>query len=55
MNTTPSSHPVYQSALGKAIGLLRAGNRLPISLTAELREQGYDIPSLHTAHLNQKA
>ena len=50
--TTPY---VYQSALGKAIALLRQGNRLSPSLTAELREEGYDIPSLHTAHLNQKA
>ena len=50
--TTPY---VYQSALGKAIALLRQGNRLSPSLAAELREEGYDIPSLHTAHLNQKA
>ena len=49
------NHPVYESTLGRAIALLRAGQRLPISLTAELREQGYDIPSLHTAHLNKKA
>jgi hypothetical protein len=47
--------PVYHSALGKAIALLRQGHRLSPSLTAELREDGYDIPSLHTAHLNQKA
>ena len=47
--------PPYESALGHAIELLRAGKRLPISLTAELREQGYDIPSLHDAHLNKKA
>jgi hypothetical protein len=45
----------YQSAIGKAIALLRAGTRLPFSLVAELREQGYDIPSLHTAHLNKGA
>lgn len=51
---TPAA-PVYQSSLGQAIGLLRAGKRLPISLTNDLREQGYDIPSLHTAHLNKKA
>lgn len=47
--------PTYESALGKAIALLRNGQRLSPSLTAELRDQGYDIPSLHTAHLNQKA
>lgn len=52
MNTTA---PRYESAIGQAIALLRSGQRLPISLTAELREQGFDIPSLHTAHLNQKA
>lgn len=45
----------YETPLGQAIALLRAGQRLPISLTAELREQGVDIPSLHTAHLNKKA
>lgn len=45
----------FESPLGKAIALLRSGQRLPIALTAELREQGYDIPSLHTAHLNKKA
>ena len=44
----------YESALGKAIALLNNGQRLPIALTAELRDQGYDIPSLHTAHLNNK-
>jgi hypothetical protein len=44
----------YQSEIGRAIALLRAGQRLPISLTNSLREQGYDIPSLHTAHLNRK-
>ena len=49
------NHPVYKSILGQAIALLRAGQRLPISMTNELREQGYDIPSLHTAHLNKKA
>lgn len=47
--------PQYDSALGKAIAILRAGHRLPISLAAELVELGYDMPSLHTAHLNQKA
>ena len=52
MNTTATT---YDSAIGRAISLLRQGLRLPISLTTELREQGYDIPSLHTAHLNQKA
>jgi hypothetical protein len=45
----------YESHIGQAIALLRGGFRLPISLIAALREQGYDIPSLHTAHLNQKA
>jgi len=45
----------YDSAIGQAIALLRQGQRLSPSLAAELREQGYDIPSLHTAHLNQKA
>ena len=45
----------YESSLGKAIALLRAGQRLPIALTAELREQGFDIPSLCNAHLNKKA
>lgn len=43
----------YESDIGRAIALLRAGKRLPISLTLALREQGYDIPSLHTAHFNK--
>ena len=57
MNNVPSipASPVYESSLGKAIGLLRAGTRIPHTLAADLREQGYDIPSLHTAHLNKKA
>jgi len=45
----------YSSSLGRAIAILRAGNRLPPSLAIELIELGYDIPSLHNAHLNQKA
>jgi hypothetical protein len=45
----------YESPLGQAIALLRAGFRLPFSLINELRELGYDIPSLHDAHLNKKA
>ena len=45
----------YESPLGRAISILRAGNRLPPSLAIELIELGYDIPSLHTAHLNKKA
>lgn len=51
MNTAPT----YQSPIGKAIALLRAGCRLPAPLAAELREQGFDVPGLHAAHLNQKA
>ena len=45
----------YESSLGRAIALLRAGHRLPPSLAADLRDQGFDIATLHTAHLNQKA
>ena len=45
--------PSYESAIGRAIALLNNGQRLSPVLTAELREQGYDIPSLHTAHLNK--
>ena len=45
----------YTSPLGRAISILRAGNRLPPSLAIELIDLGYDIPSLHTAHLNKKA
>lgn len=45
----------YESSLGRAIAILRAGNRIPPSLAADLRDQGYDIATLHTAHLNQKA
>lgn len=52
--SAPAATTPYVSAIGQAIALLRDGKRLPIPLTAELREQGYDIPSLHTAHLNRK-
>ncbi len=45
----------YESPLGRAIAILRAGSRIPPTLAAELRELGYDLPSLHTAHLNKKA
>ena len=45
----------YESAIGRAIAILRAGNRIPPSLAADLRDQGFDIATLHTAHLNQKA
>lgn len=44
--------PVYHSALGKAIALLRSGQRISPSLAATLRDEGHDIASLHTAHLN---
>ena len=53
MNT--STAPTMVSAIGRAIELLRAGHRLPVSLTAALRYQGYDIPGLHSAYLNKKA
>lgn len=54
---TTDTHPMttYESSLGRAIAILRAGGRLPFSLIADLREQGYDIPSLHEAHLNKMA
>lgn len=45
----------YESAIGRAIQILRSGGRLPASLAATLREQGYDLIGLHAAHLNQKA
>jgi hypothetical protein len=55
MDTTTRTAPAYESAIGRAIALLRSGQRISPALAAELREQGYDLPSLHTAHLNQKA
>ncbi len=45
----------YESALGKAIDLLRNGFSLPLPLRIQLREDGYDVLALTAAHLNQKA
>lgn len=52
MNTTAT---LRQSDIATAIEALRAGQRLPHSLTVALREQGYDIVGLHSAYLNKKA
>jgi len=42
-----------QSTIGKAIALLHQGIRLPHSMVHELREQGIDIPSFYSFHLNR--
>lgn len=43
----------YESNIGRAIDLLRRGQRLPQSLVESLRDDGYDIPGLHSAYLNK--
>ena len=40
----------FQSALGRAIALWSQGKSIPLTLAAELMEQGYDLPTLERAH-----
>jgi hypothetical protein len=40
----------HKSALGKAIAIWRAGRPIPMTLFAELREQGFDVPALERAY-----
>ncbi len=39
-----------QSALGRAIAIWSRGQRIPLTLAAELMEDGYDVPALERAH-----
>lgn len=48
-------HTQYESALGKAIDLLRNGFSLPFSLRRELTEQGVDVLALQARYTNQSA
>lgn len=41
---------IFQSALGRAIALWSQGQRIPMTLAAELMRQGYDVPALERAH-----
>lgn len=36
----------FQSSIGQAIALLQSGQRMTQALAAQLREDGYDVPSL---------
>jgi hypothetical protein len=47
MNDT---HTSAQSALGKAILIWQRGERIPMSLAAELMQDGYDLPGLERAY-----
>lgn len=42
----------FVSALGRAIAHWQSGRRIPMTLAAELMEQGYDVPALERKHLN---
>jgi len=42
-----------KSTIGKAIALLHKGIRPTHSMIAELRDQGIDIPSFYSYHLNK--
>ena len=44
-----------KSALATAISLWRAGKRIDLTLFAELREEGYDVPSLERFYFNQSS
>lgn len=42
----------YDSALGQAIATWQGGQPIPMTLFAELAEQGYDVPALEARHFN---
>lgn len=41
----------YESALGRAIAQWRTGRPIPMTLAAELMQQGYDVPALEARHM----
>lgn len=43
---SPESDSEFKSALGKAIALWRQDRPIPMTLYAELREQGFAVPAL---------
>jgi len=45
-------HEDYESALGQAIAVWQGGNPIPLTLFAELRELGFDVPALEARHFN---
>ena len=45
----------YATPLATAISLWRAGERIDLTLFAELREEGYDVPSLERFYFNQSS
>jgi hypothetical protein len=44
----------FQSALGRAIALWSQGKRIPLTIAAELIEDGYDLQSLERRHLKAR-
>lgn len=42
----------HESALGRALAMWRAGKHIPLTLAAELMEEGFDVPTLERAHFN---
>ena len=43
----------FTSALGKAIAIWSQGRHIPLTLAAELIEQGYDVGILQRQHLKR--
>lgn len=52
-HSTNSQELHMKSTIGKAIALLHKGIRPTHSMIAELRDQGIDIPSFYSYHLNK--
>ena len=41
----------YESALGRAIAQWRTGRPIPMTLAAELLQQGFDVAALEARHM----
>lgn len=46
IDNPPDALPEYESNIGRAVGLLRKGKRVPYDLAQDLREDGIDVPAL---------
>lgn len=44
----------FTSALGRAIALWSQGKRIPITIAAELMQDGYDVASLERRHFKTR-
>lgn len=50
---TDDSDEHYASPLATAISLWRTGKRIDLTLFAELREEGFDVPTLERFYFNR--